>query len=158
MSLFMMLNKQSRAARKELRPIQEAVGQLVDRAYQLCARMSVLEGHRVVTNFKRNPVDDLNIIKTRIEVTDDPNLKKELQETQKALEEQVSSMRSMSNLLEHTEAQLTSLSTTLEIKLTDVTRLTALGPDSIRNEAPRLAGEIRELSNQLTEFEEESAK
>jgi len=158
MSLFNLLSKQPQAARRELRPVQEAVGQLVNRVYYLCSRMSVLEGHRVVSDWKRNPADELSVVKTRIEITDDPNLKKELLETQKALEEQIASMKSVSTLLEHVEAQLTSLSTSLEIKLTDVTRIAAQGPASIRTEAPRLADEIRELSNQLAEFEQAEAK
>ncbi len=158
MSLFTMLNGQSRKVRREFQTVQDATGQLVDRAYHTCVRMSVLEGHRIVTNRNRNPVTELNIIKTKMEISDDPNVKRDLEETRKTLEEQVGSMQVVSNLLDRAEAQLVNLSTTLEIKLTDVTRLTALGIDRIRAESQRLAEEIQELSNQLTEFEQEAAR
>ena len=106
----------------------------------------------------RDPQPELAQVRQRIAATSDAALKQELEQTAQSLQAQDANLTSIAGLLERFEAQLASLSSTLDGVLTDSVRLQALGPQSIRTELPTLLGTIQKQAQEMQDFEKQAAQ
>ncbi len=156
-AVFNALTSAKPNVRRALQPVQDAIGQLTDRAYSLCVRMTALENHRLVTQANRNPADDLAQVEQKIAATSDPMVKREYEETRRALQVRIANMQAITVLLDRSDAQLTSLSSALDELQTDIIRVQILDVKAIRTELPGLLAKIRTQMVQLREFEEQAA-
>jgi chromosome segregation ATPase len=151
-SLFNALSTGNASQNSALQPVQEAVNKLIEQSYQLCKRMSALENHISITRANRNPQDEMTQVQQKLNATTDPNIKKDLEETRQTLQSQIANLDSISSLLERFDAQLTTLSSSLDGVLTSTIRLQALGKESIRREMPGILEILHQQATQLDEF------
>ena len=157
-SLFNSLNSADPGARQAMQPAQEAINRLVQQTYLICQRMSVLDNHLSLTRANRDPQPELAQVRQRIAATSDAALKQELEQTAQSLQAQDANLTSIAGLLERFEAQLASLSSTLDGVLTNSVRLQALGAQSIRSELPTLLGTIQKQAQEMQDFEQQAAQ
>jgi hypothetical protein len=156
-SLYNNLRSAKPQVRQRLQPVQDAVNTLTDRAYHLCQRMTTLQNYYLVTKTNRDFEGEAFVLKVKIENSSDEGIRRDYQESLKALGDQANNFQQISTLLERVESQLTSVSNTIENVLVDVIRLQALQPEQIDREMPALLQPILAQSEQLLRFEREAA-
>jgi hypothetical protein len=144
--------------RRALQPVQAEVNVLVDRAYALCKRMTVLENYRVVSQSRADMQLDLQQIETKIQEAQDAMVKQEYEESRRARQERLAKLETVSTYLDRIEAQLMSLTNEMDGVVTEVVRLQAIGPQDAARLVPPLVAKIREESDQLRQFEKEAMK
>jgi chromosome segregation ATPase len=127
-------------------------------AYALCRRMTVLENYRVVSQSQADLETDLKQLDAKIEITEDPLVKREYQDSRRSLQERITKLESVSTQLDRVEAQLVSLSNELDGVVTQVVRLQAMGPQDAARYVPELVSKLRQEATQLKEFEREAVR
>lgn len=143
--------------RHSLQPLQEVVNQLTDQVYYLCVRMTSLQNYYLVTKTNRDFDGELFVQKVKIENATDEVARRDYEDSRKSLEEEANSFRRISTLLDRVDAQLTSISSTIDFVLSDMVRLQALRPEDIDKELPALLQTLQTQSEQLALFEKEAA-
>jgi hypothetical protein len=162
-SLFNMLSHARLPARRALQPTQAAVDRLVDQAYQLGMRMTALENHLLVEESKQSQAGkeqrptNLIELEEKIALTSDPLVRQELEEALAQLQKRQERLRAIAGLLERVDAQLASLSNSLESAVTEAISLQALDPNQVHSQIKDLVTALEEQSIQLEQFSREAA-
>jgi chromosome segregation ATPase len=141
--------------RPMLEPLQGEIDALVERTYQLCTRMTVLENYRSVQSFQGNLQADLVRIETQLASASDPVVKREYEESREAVQKRLGALNAIGIQSDRIEAQLSSTAASLSGVQAELVRLHALGPDLASQLVPAQLRILRELSSQLTRFEQE---
>jgi hypothetical protein len=141
--------------RPMLVPLQSEIDALVERTYQLCSRMTVLENYRSVQTFQGNLQADMVRIDTQLADASDPVVKREYEESRQAVQKRIDALNAIGLQSDRIEAQLSSTAASLSGVQADLVRLHALGPDLASQLVPAQLRTLRELSSQLTRFEQE---
>ena len=156
-SLFNNLHYAKPEARQSLQPLQNAINSLTDQAYNLCLRMTALQNYYLVRKNNRDFEGESFVLKVKIDNATDEKTRKDYEESRRVLEEQANNFREISVLLDRVEAQLSSVSSTIDMVLADAIRLQSLPAEEIEKGIPRLLQTIQAQSEELSEFEKEAA-
>jgi gas vesicle protein len=156
-NLFYNLASGKTNFKRSVQPLQEAVNQLTDQAYTICSRMTMLQNYYVVTKSNRDFKGELFNLKVKIDNTADDVTRRKLEVSQAGVEEEQKNFEATEALLDRVEAQLTSISSTMDNVLSDMMRLQALQPEEIDKQLPTLLQPIQAQSEQLSTFEKEAA-
>ena len=157
-SIFNTLSAAPTRTQRALRPIQKEVDTLTAEAYALCRRMTSLENYRKVSQSQSDLNADLSHINELLEQTEDPQVRRDYEESREALSERLAKLERVSVQLERVEAQLMSLANEMDGVVTEVVRLQAAGPDKAAAQVPAIADRLREETAQLRAFEEQAAE
>ncbi len=158
MRIFNSLMSASGRTKTALDPVQAEIELLTKRVYDLCRQMTGPENFVKVSKMNTDLEGELALIKLSLESATDPLVKREKEEALHALEDRIKKLKKVSTLLDRVEAQLSSMSTTMDAILADIARLQALGGGQAEREAPQIIRQIRAQSEQVEEFAKEAAK
>ena len=156
-SLFNNLRYAKPDARQSLQPLQDAVNSLTDQAYNLCLRMTALQNYYLVTKNNRDFEGESFVLKVKIDNSTDAKTRKDYEDSRRILEEQAANFRNISVLLDRVEAQLSTVSSTIDMEVVEAIRLQSMPAEEIDKGLPALLQAIRTQSEGLSEFEKEVA-
>lgn len=152
------IDDSSNSVKPMLEPLQTEVESLVERTYQLCTRMTGLENYRSVQSFQGTLQADLVRIDTQLASATDEVVKREYEESKKAVQKRVEALNAIGVQSDRIEAQLSSTAAALSGVQAELVRLHALGPQLASQLVPAQLRIVRELTTQLTQFEQEVSR
>lgn len=155
-NLFNILAAAPSATRRALAPVQAEVDALVDRAYALCQRMTVLENYRLVTLAQSHLQADLEHVNRLLAETTDPRLRREYEESRQALVARLGKLEAVTRQLDRVEAQLLGLIGEMDTVVAEVARLQALRPQDVQPRVGQLVDRLRQQVQELQAFEREA--
>jgi hypothetical protein len=141
-----------------LNPVQAELEILTNRVYALCRQMTGPENFVKVSKMNTDLEGEQALIKLSLDNITDPLVKREKEETLHTLEDRIKKLKKVATLLDRVEAQLASMSTTMDSILEDIVRLQALGSAQAEKEAPEIIRQIRDQARQVEEFAKEASK
>lgn len=151
--IFRTIQNSPGRLRGVLSGIQEEVDEIVRQSFSVCLRMTALENNRITSA----PVADLQArvedITFKIETTQDPALKREYENTRRALQEQVDNRRRLDLELDRAEAQLTTIDAELGRVVAEVAGLQAARPEQAREIADRLLTSLKNQEASLSSIQ-----
>jgi len=157
-SIYNTVSDSHRRVQPILEPLRDEVDALVERAYQLCQRMTVLENYRSVQAVNDNSQAELFRIDTQLAEATDPLVKREYEEARRAVQKRIDALQAIGTQSARVEAQLSSMIAALSGVQAELVRLHALGPELAGQLVPAQQRALRELSSQLSQFEQEVAR
>jgi len=155
-SLFIALNAAPTKAQQLLKPVQESVNNLVEQTYQVCLRFANVDNYITVTRANKNIAQDIETLEKKIAATSDEHVRQELEEALYTLRGQSDNLMRVTNLLERFEAQLTTLTSSLENIHADAIRLQTMDEQTIKLEIPDMLRRIATQSQELKGFEKQA--
>ena len=154
-SVYNTISDSNRNIKPMLEPLRDEVDALVERAYQLLVRMSVLENYRSVQSYQGNLEGEMVNIDLKIASATDPLVKREYEESKAAVQKRLGSLAAIGNQSDRIEAQLVSTVAALSGVQAELVRLHALGPQLASQLVPAQLRTMRDLASQLEKFEKE---
>lgn len=147
--LFQAITQMPGNLQRTLQPILKASETLVDEAYWLCQRMTVLENHRLVTRVGNNLRDQIADTEYKLNQATDAQVRAEYQQSLNALRERMANLVNIEAQLDRAEALLASLTAEMDNLLTQVVRLrnlpAAQAQERIEQAAQKLNEEIAQV-------------
>jgi hypothetical protein len=140
-----------------LNPVQGELENLTNRIYLLCRQMTGPENFVKVSKMNTDLDGERALVKLSMEGVTDPMVKREKEEALHAIDDRIKKLKKVDTLIDRVEAQLSSLSTTMDSILADIIRLQALGPAQAEKEAPEIIRQIRAQTKQVDDFAREAA-
>jgi hypothetical protein len=140
-----------------LNPVQGELEILTNRVYALCRQMTGPENFVKVSKMNTDLDGERALIKLALESASDTMVKREKEEALHAIDDRIKKLKKVDTLLDRVEAQLSSLSTTMDSILADIIRLQALGSAQAEKEAPEIIRQIRVQAQQVDDFAKEAA-
>jgi hypothetical protein len=144
--------------RRALAPVQAEVETLTNQVYSACQQMTGPENYLKIANSNSDVEGERALLVLSLDGIADPVVKKEKEEALRAVESRAQKNKAIAALLDHMEAQLSTVVSTLDATLADVVRLQAMGAAQAEKEMPKVLQQIREQSAQLKAFEDEAAR
>lgn len=157
-SIFNSVNNGPRPLRNPLQPVVSLSENLIDQAYRLCTRMSVLENHRLVSPSKIDINAQIAEQQRKFDQAEDAMVKREYEESIEALNKRLGSIINLEKQLNRTEAQLSSLNSELNQTLTEIIRIQALDADQAKGFIPQIINSMGKTQKEFMTFESEVGK
>jgi hypothetical protein len=154
-SIYNTISDSHSNVKSMLEPLRNEVDSLVERTYQLLARMTSLENYRSVQSFQGNLQGDLVNIDLQLASATDPVVKREYEESKEAIQRRINSLNAIGIQSDRIDAQMISMVAELGGVQAELVRLHALGPDLAGQLIPAQLRTVQSLSSQLTKFEKE---
>jgi hypothetical protein len=154
-SVFNSLSTAKAPVRRILAPAQRKLDNLVNQAYQIFQQMSALENNRLVNQMNSPSDKSLAQTEQKLAVATDPNVKRELDETRKALEKRQAQLSSLSAVLERADAQFAGLASDVDGIVTRFVSLQTVTAEQAKADLPRLVEMIETEIDQLEKFSQE---
>jgi chromosome segregation ATPase len=139
--------------RRHLEPLRQELDDLMDRAFELCQRFTILENQRLVEQSNADTQKDLVKISELIAAANDPVAKREYEQSRQALQTRLSELEAVSVQIDRFEALLSSLRQELDRVQGEVVRLQTLPADQVRQRVPDLLKVIRQERTDMQAFE-----
>jgi hypothetical protein len=144
--------------RRILQPVRDELEVLTEQAYGLCRRMTTLENYRLVSESTSNLQADLQQIDEAVGKASEPLVKKQYEDSRRALVERIVRLKLVASDLDRAEAQLLGLANEMDGVVTEVIRLQASGPDEAERQVPALLSLLRERLEELRRSERDAAQ
>lgn len=144
--------------RRAIGPIQSALDDLVEHAYQLCLQMTALDNNFAVQQITSNFDDDIAKMQKSIKDASDTSEKKEFEETLKSLQLRKVQLKNISTLLARFEAQLTGTNNAVDSVVTSVVNFQGRDPKQVEGKIPPLLQIIQTEQSELRQFDDELEK
>jgi hypothetical protein len=157
MRIFNSLMSAGGRTKAALDPVQAELELLTDRVYNLCRQMTGPENY-VKVSMNTDLEGERALLQLSLESASDPLVKREKEESLAALNDRIKKLKKVSTFLDRVEAQLASMTTTMDSILADIVRLQALGGAHAEKEAPAIVRQIRGQSAQVEKFAKEAAE
>ena len=157
-SIFNTLQRAHPSFRKAVEPVQIALDDLVDHAYQLSLHMTALDNNFSVQRITSNFDDDIAKMQKSIKDASDSSEKKEFEETLKSLQSRKVQLRNMDTLLSRFEAQLTGTNNAVDSVVTSVVNFQGRNPKQVEEKIPPLLQIIQTEQSELRQFDDELEK
>ena len=138
-----------------LAPAQRKLDSLVNQAYQIFQQMSALENNRLVNQMNTRSDNSLAQTEQKLAAATDPNVKRDLDETHKALEKRQVQLSLLSAILDRADAQFAGLATDVDGIVTRFISLQTVKVDQVKVELPKLLEMIQTEIDQLEKFSHE---
>jgi hypothetical protein len=136
-----------------LQPIQAEVDALMVQVHALCQRMTMLENYRLVREARSDLQTELEQLDDAIAKAGDPVVKKEYEDSRRALLEQSAKLKLVSTDLDRVEAQLMSVANAMDGLVIEVVRLQAMEPEEVGRRAAIMVQELRQQADELKQSE-----
>jgi len=157
-SIFNALQRAHPSFRNAVEPVQIALDELVDHAYQLSLHMTALDNNFSIQRITSNFDDDIAKMQKSIKDAADSSEKKEFEETLKSLQSRKVQLRNMDILLSRFEAQLTGTNNAVDNVVTSVVNFQGRNPKQVEEKIPPLLQIIQTEQNELRQFDDELEK
>jgi hypothetical protein len=157
-SIFNTLQRAQPSFRKAVEPVQIALDELVDHAYQLSLHMTALDNNFSIERISSNFDDDIAKMQKSIKDASDSSEKKEFEETLKSLQSRKVQLKNMNTLLSRFEAQLTGTNNAVDSVVTSVVNFQGRNPKQVEEKIPPLLQIIQTEQNELRQFDDELEK
>jgi hypothetical protein len=158
-SIFNALQRSNSApVRKSIAPVQSALEDLVEHAYQLCLQMSALDNDYAVQQISSNFDDDIAKMEKNQAQAENPADRREFEQTLTALKARQAQVKNMGQLLSRFEAQLTGTNNAVDNVVTGVISLGGRSPKSLEERLPELLKIIETEEDELKQFDDELEK
>lgn len=154
-SIFNSLQGVSPAFRKSVEPVETALNDLVEHAYQLSLRMTALDNNYSVQQISNNFNDDIAKMQKNIANTTDAASRKEYEETLKSLQTRQAQLKNVNTLLERFEAQLTGTNNAVDSVVTGVISLKGRSPKAVDEKTPSLLKVVETEQSEFQQFDTE---
>jgi len=144
--------------RKSIEPIQSALDELVEHAYQLSLQMTALDNNFAVQRISSNSDDDIAEMQKNIKEATSPDDRKEFEQTLESLKTRQTQLKSINTLLSRFEAQLTGTNNAVDSVVTGVVSLQGRSSKGIEEKIPSLIKVIETERDELNLFDSELEK
>jgi hypothetical protein len=157
-SIFNSLQGVSPAFRRNIQPVQDALDELVEHAYQLCLNMTALDNDLAVQQLANKFDADIEAMQKNIASAANDNEKKEFEEALKSLQMRKAQLKSVSTLLSRFEAQLTGTNNAVDGVVTGIASLKGRDPAQVVAKVAPLLQALQTEQAELQQFDEELEK
>jgi hypothetical protein len=157
-SILNSLQGKSPAFQRAIEPVQTALTDLVEHAYQLSLRMSALDNNYSVQQISNNFDDDIAKMQKSINEAASPSDRKEFEQTLESLKIRQAQLKSVSTLLSRFEAQLTGTNSAVDGVVTGAVSLQGRSSKGVDEKIPSLMKVIETEQNELKQFDDELEK
>jgi hypothetical protein len=157
-SILNSLQGKSPAFQRAVEPIQTALADLVEHAYQLSLRMSALDNNFSVQQISGNFNDDIAKMQKSISEAMNPADRKEFEQTLESLKTRQTQLKSVSTLLSRFEAQLTGTNSAVDGVVTSLISLQGRSSKGVDEMIPSLLKVIETEQDELKQFDSELEK
>ena len=154
-SIFNQLSSSTPPVRKAMEPLQTALDDMVNHAYQLCIHMSALDNNYSVQKISSSTDDDIAKMQKNINTTTDPAARKEFEQTLLSLQTRQANMKKVDTLLARFEAQLTGINSAVEGVVTGVVSLQGRNAGQVQDKIPALLKIMQTEDDELKQFDSE---
>jgi predicted nucleic acid-binding Zn-ribbon protein len=158
-SIFNSLQRANNPSlRRAIEPIQSALDDLVNHAYQLSLQMTGLDNNFAVQQVTSNFNDDIAKMQKNIEDAANSSDRREYEQTLASLKTRQTQLKSVSTLLSRFEAQLTGTDNAIDSVVTNVVSLQGRSAKNIEEKIPSLLKIIETEQEELDQFDAELEK
>jgi hypothetical protein len=157
-SIFNAMQGVNPSFRRAVEPLQSALDDLVEHAYQLSIQMTALDNNFAVQQISSNFDDDMAKMEKNIKDTDNPVDRKEFEQTLESLKLRKTQIKNVGTLLSRFEAQLTGTNNAVDSVVTGVIGLKGRSTQSIEERIPALVESLKTEQNELNQFDAELEK
>jgi hypothetical protein len=141
--------------RKAVEPLQAALDDLVEHAYQLSMQLTALENTYAVQQITNKFDDDIAKMQKNILEADNPADRKEFEQTLDSLKTRKSQLKAIGVLLSRFEAQLTGTNNAVDSVVTGVISLQRRSSREVEEKVPVLLKVIQTEQEELKQFDDE---
>jgi hypothetical protein len=153
-----MAQSSSPALQKTVEPVQTALDEMVEHAYQLGLRMTAMDNNFSVQNVTSNFDDEIAKMQKNINDTAVPAARKEYEATLQSLQTRQAQLKAVGGLLSRFEAQLTGTTSAVDGVVTTVVSFQGRDGKQVEGKIPALLETIRTEQNELKQFDDELEK
>lgn len=158
-SIFNSLQGVSPAFRRNIQPVQDALEELTEHAYQLCLNMTALDNNFSVQQLSANGFDDdIASMEKNLAAAANDNEKREYEEALKSLQARKAQMKNVGTLLSRFEAQLTGTNNAVDSVVTGIVSLKGRDVKQVAEKAPPLLQALQTEQVELRQFDDELKK
>jgi predicted nucleic acid-binding Zn-ribbon protein len=157
-SIFNSLQGSSPSFRRAVEPVQSALDDLVEHAYQLSLHMTALDNNFAVQQISSNFDDDIAKMEKNIQNTDNPVDRREFEQTLESLKTRKTQLKSVNTLLSRFEAQMTGTNNAIDSVVTGVVSLQGRSAKGVEEKIPSLVKIIEAEQEELKQFDTELEK
>ncbi len=158
-SIFNTLYQSNKSSlRKAIAPIQSALDDLVDHAYQLARQMSALDNNLASQKILNNFDDDIVKMEKNLKEATNPADIKEFEQTLESLKARKAQLKNVDALLSRFEAQLTGTNNAVDSVVTNIVSLQGRTDRSVEEKIPALLKIIETEQSELKQFDSELEK
>ncbi|MGZ9165990.1 MAG: hypothetical protein ACXW4U_12530 [Anaerolineales bacterium] len=144
--------------RRSIEPIQSALDDLVEHAYQLCLQMTALDNNFAVQQVSNKFDDDIAQMQKNLEEADNLTDRKEFEQTLASLKLRKSQLKAVGTLLSRFEAQLTGTNNAIDGVVTGIVSLQGRSSKGVEEKIPSLLKVIETEREELRQFDAELEK
>lgn len=157
-SIFNTLQGVSPSFRRAVEPVQSALDELVEHAYQLSLQMTAWDNNFAVQQISSNFDDDIAKMERNIKDAGDPADRKEFEQTLESLKARKAQLKSVGTLLARFEAQLTGTNNAIDSVVSGVISLKGRSAKSVEEKTAALVKIIETEQDELEQFDAELEK
>lgn len=158
-SIFNSLQGVPPAFRRNVQPVQDALDELTEHAYQLSLNMTALENNFSVQQLAASSFDDdIATMQKNIASAANDNEKKEFEEALKSLQIRKTQMKNVGTLLSRFEAQLTGTNNAVDSVVTGIVGLKGRDAKQVAAKIPPLLQALQTEQAELQQFDAELEK
>ena len=141
------------ALQRSITPVQSALDDLVEHAYQLCLQLTALDNNFSVQQISNNFNDDIAQMQKNLQSATEPADQKEFQQTLESLKTRQAQLKSVSALLARFEAQLTGTNNAIDGVVTNIVSLQGRSAKGVDEKIPSLIKVIETEQAELKQFD-----
>ena len=158
-SIFNSLQGVSPAFRRNVLPVQDALDELTEHAYQLSLNMTALDNNFSVQQLAASSFDeDIESMQRSIAAAANDNEKREFEEALSSLQTRKTQMKNVGTLLSRFEAQLTGTNNAVDSVVTGIVSLKGRDAKQVAAKAPALLQALQTEQAELKQFDAELEK
>ncbi len=154
-SVFNALSQASPPLRRALEPLEQALDELVEHAYQLCLRMSALDNTLAVQQISSDFSGEVAKLEKNIVETADLAARREFEAALQSLQTRQAQLKGISTLLARFEAQLTGTVSAVDGVVTGVVSLKGRAPQLVTEKISALLQIIQTEQEELKQFDQD---
>jgi hypothetical protein len=143
---------------KTVEPVQTALDELVDHAYQLSLRLTAMDNNFSVQQVTSNFNDELTRMQKSITDATDPAARKEYESTLQSLQTRQTQLKAVGALLSRFEAQLTGTNSAVDGVVTSVVSFQGRDGKQVESKIPALLLVLQTEQDELKQFDAELEK
>jgi hypothetical protein len=158
-SIFNAMDRaHSPALQKAIEPVQSALDDLVEHAYQLCLRLTAMDNNYSVQNVTSNFDDEVAKMQKNIDTAPDEASRSEFKTALASIQTRQAQLKAVGGLLSRYEAQLTGTSSAVDGLVTSVVSFQGRDIKQVNDKIPALLQVIQGEQNELKQFDADLEK
>ena len=157
-SIFNAMSQAKSPMQHLVQPLQDALDDMVEDAYQISLRMSALDNHYAVQRLSNDFTDEIASLQRKLDSSTEDATRREYGDTIRSLQHRQEQLKSLASLLDRYEAQLTGTMNAVDSVVTGVVSLKGRNPQQSEDRIAPLLHIIQTEKDELKQFDEQSQK